>query len=105
MAKHLIVPDTQCKDGDNFEFLSWIGQYILDQRPDTVIHLGDFADMESLSSYDVGKKSFEGKRYIKDIQAAHVAMNIFVYRDWETDRKSTRLNSSHSAKSRMPSSA
>ena len=24
---------------------------------------------------------------------------------WETDRKSTRLNSSHSAKSRMPSSA
>ena len=27
------------------------------------------------------------------------------YRDWETDRKSTRLNSSNSAKSRMPSSA
>ena len=30
---------------------------------------------------------------------------LLVYRDWETDRKSTRLNSSHSAKSRMPSSA
>ena len=30
---------------------------------------------------------------------------ILPYRDWETDRKSTRLNSSHSAKSRMPSSA
>ena len=30
---------------------------------------------------------------------------IKAYRDWETDRKSTRLNSSHSAKSRMPSSA
>ena len=30
---------------------------------------------------------------------------IIEYRDWETDRKSTRLNSSHSAKSRMPSSA
>ena len=29
----------------------------------------------------------------------------YYYRDWETDRKSTRLNSSHSAKSRMPSSA
>ena len=28
-----------------------------------------------------------------------------IYRDWKTDRKSTRLNSSHSAKSRMPSSA
>ena len=31
--------------------------------------------------------------------------NYLPYRDWETDRKSTRLNSSHSAKSRMPSSA
>ena len=28
-----------------------------------------------------------------------------LYRDWETDRKSTRLNSSHSGESRMPSSA
>ena len=30
---------------------------------------------------------------------------IHKYRDWETDRKSTRLNSSHSRASRMPSSA
>ena len=27
------------------------------------------------------------------------------YRDWETDRKSTRLNSSHSGEARRPSSA
>ena len=27
------------------------------------------------------------------------------YRDWETDRKSTRLNSSHSGESRIPASA
>ena len=31
--------------------------------------------------------------------------NPETYRDWETDRKSTRLNSSHSRASRMPSSA
>ena len=34
-----------------------------------------------------------------------IAISGGTYRDWETDRKSTRLNSSHSAKSRMPSSA
>ena len=33
------------------------------------------------------------------------SVRLQAYRDWETDRKSTRLNSSHSAKSRMPSSA
>ena len=31
--------------------------------------------------------------------------NTLEYRDWETDRKSTRLNSSHITRSRMPSSA
>ena len=30
---------------------------------------------------------------------------MVAYRDWETDRKSTRLNSSHSGEARMPSSA
>ena len=32
-------------------------------------------------------------------------INKKYYRDWETDRKSTRLNSSHLKLSRMPSSA
>ena len=42
-----------------------------------------------------------------DVEAAELKPKeiMEVYRDWETDRKSTRLNSSHSAKSRMPSSA
>ena len=32
-------------------------------------------------------------------------LQLISYRDWETDRKSTRLNSSHITRSRMPSSA
>ena len=34
-----------------------------------------------------------------------ILVNPTEYRDWETDRKSTRLNSSHEIPSRMPSSA
>ena len=34
-----------------------------------------------------------------------VVVMVDAYRDWETDRKSTRLNSSHITRSRMPSSA
>ena len=37
-------------------------------------------------------------------RAAKICPSSF-YRDWETDRKSTRLNSSHLKLSRMPSSA
>lgn len=39
-----------------------------------VIQIGDFADMASLSSYDTGKRSFEGRRYNKDIEAVHSAL-------------------------------
>ena len=40
-----------------------------------------------------------------DIQGVKFVCANTDYRDWETDRKSTRLNSSHSGESRMPSSA
>ena len=36
---------------------------------------------------------------------AYIFDGVRGYRDWETDRKSTRLNSSHLKLSRMPSSA
>ena len=45
------------------------------------------------------------ERLLKTVEDPTEKAKIKSYRDWETDRKSTRLNSSHSAKSRMPSSA
>lgn len=74
MTKHFIIPDVQIREGDDFTFLTNIGKYIVEKKPDVIVCLGDFADMPSLSSYDVGKKSFEGRRYAKDIQAAQGAM-------------------------------
>lgn len=76
--RHGVIPDTQCKPGQDFKFLRRVGQYLADQQPERIICLGDFADMESLSSYDRGKKSFEGRRYKKDIEAAHRAMDILM---------------------------
>ena len=46
-----------------------------------------------------------GHSYTDDVDSRYDFYTRSAYRDWETDRKSTRLNSSHSAKSRMPSSA
>ena len=44
-------------------------------------------------------------KFTKRLGANRVGSTSICYRDWETDRKSTRLNSSHSGESRMPSSA
>ena len=41
----------------------------------------------------------------KTLMCGWLGTDWICYRDWETDRKSTRLNSSHSGESRMPSSA
>lgn len=76
--KHLVIPDCQVTSTSPTDHLKWIGQYIVDKQPDVVVQLGDFADMESLSSYDKGKKQYEGRRYIKDIDAAHAAMRILM---------------------------
>src|SRR5574340_372298 len=74
MVTHLVIPDTQVKEGVPTEHLEWIGKYAAEKKPDVIVCLGDFADMPSLSSYDKGKKSFEGRRYTKDIEAAKEAM-------------------------------
>lgn len=66
---HIIIPDTQVKPGVNTDHLTHIGKYIADHRPDVIIHIGDHFDMPSLSSYDKGKRSFEGRRYVEDIKA------------------------------------
>lgn len=74
----LVIPDAQVKPGVPLEHLRWLGNYIVQKRPDVIVNIGDFADMASLSSYDVGKKSFEGRRYTKDIEAVHQGMDTLL---------------------------
>jgi hypothetical protein len=76
--KHLIIPDCQVKDGVPLEHLEWIGNYIVDKQPDVLVCIGDFADMPSLSEYDKGKKSFEGRRYKVDIETTKKAMDMLL---------------------------
>ena len=70
MTTHLLIPDTQVKDGVNMDHLEALGNWIVEHRPQRIIHIGDHADMPSLSAYDKGKKSFEGRRYLKDVDAS-----------------------------------
>ena len=73
--KIFVIPDVQAKPGNDFSFLTRVGRYIAEKEPDHLVMIGDWADMASLSSYDKGKKSFEGRRYKKDIEAAERAMD------------------------------
>ena len=74
----LVIPDVQLRDGDDTAFLTAIGRYIVDKKPTTVVCIGDFSDMPSLSSYDVGKKAFEGRRYSIDVAAVRRGMDCLL---------------------------
>ena len=71
---HVWIPDVQAKAGVNTDHLTHVGNFIAEKRPDVIVCIGDFWDMPSLSSYDKGKLSFEGRRYVKDIDAGRQAM-------------------------------
>lgn len=75
MVKHLVIPDLQVRPGVPLDHLDWVGQYIVDKKPDVIVQIGDFADMHSLSSYDAGRRAGEGARYREDILVAKEAMS------------------------------
>ncbi|MNK14258.1 hypothetical protein D3C87_323570 [compost metagenome] len=74
----LIIGDTQCKPNHDLSYCSHIGQFIAERQPDVIVHIGDHYDFEALSSYDRGKKSFEGRRLIADIEAGHKGMELIM---------------------------
>jgi len=92
---HIVIPDTQAKNDVPTDHLNWIGNYIVEEyhdKPIKIIHIGDHADMPSLSMYDKGKKSMEGRRVKADLEAANEAWRILnqpLY-DFNDNRRKTK---------------
>ena len=63
------------------------------------------SEMPDLFLLDLMMPQPDGFRLCRMLREEPLFMRTPDYRDWETDRKSTRLNSSHEFVSRMPSSA
>lgn len=87
---HLVIGDTQVKEGVPIGHLGWIGRYIVDQFAEqdlAIIHLGDHWDMPALSQYDKGKKAMEGRRYRRDIVAGNVGFDHLNAPLWQYNHK------------------
>ena len=85
--KHLFTVAAKCGiKPENIHFMDMVEKYHFFQRNESFLwHLDD--------------------NYIECREINQNTKTVARYRDWETDRKSTRLNSSHITRSRMPSSA
>jgi len=80
---HIIIPDPHSHYEHNNQRAIWLGNLINDIRPDTVIMLGDSADMPSLSGFEKGRASFHGRTYRADINS-HLDFND---RLWSTVKR------------------
>lgn len=59
------------------DHIAWAARYAADKRPQTIVQGGDFFDFPSLSEWDRGKMSAEGRRYVDDVEAGNAALKLF----------------------------
>jgi len=91
LTKILVVADTQCKPQHDLDYMRAIGNYVAAKRPDVIVHIGDHYDFESLSSYDKGKASFEGRRLKADIEAGNKGMELMLQPIWNLQIQQKRF--------------
>jgi len=70
----LVIPDTQVKAGVDIRHIEACGNYIAVHKPDVIVVIGDWWDMQSLSRYGT-KLELEGTRVVDDLQVGVDAMN------------------------------
>lgn len=59
------------------DHIEWAAKYAAVKRPDVIVIAGDWYDMPSLSSYDEGRLSSEGRRVSDDLDAGREALLRF----------------------------
>ncbi len=77
--RHLVIPDTQIRPGDDTTHLDWAARAALKYLPDVIVMIGDWWDMPSLSMHDApGSAEANGRNVLCDIQAGNEAFERFV---------------------------
>lgn len=88
--KVLVIGDTHCMPDVSNERMEALGRFVLQEQPDLIVHIGDWADMPSLSRFDVGSVRAEGRRYVDDIRSANDALVAFDRPIIEYNRRQAR---------------
>lgn len=77
--KLVVIPDIQAAPGSDLSMCRWAMEYIIEHyagQEIVIVNIGDTYDFPSLSSYDQGKKSMEGRRTLADLEAGDEAFAI-----------------------------
>lgn len=75
--KLIFIPDTQIRKGIPIFHIPAIARYIVEQKPDYIVIIGDWWDMPSLSVFN-SKLQADGSRLRDDIDAGWLGMDLFL---------------------------
>lgn len=70
MKTHLVIGDAHADPKVSNRRFDWLGEFILETRPDVIVDIGDWVDMASLSTYDKGRQTAWGNSFLKDCEAS-----------------------------------
>jgi len=72
--RHFVIPDCQVRPGVHLDHLDWIGDAIVEYRPDVVVCIGDWFDFPSLNGHEQpGSYFLENQRYKNDVDVGNKA--------------------------------
>ena len=73
----LVIGDSHVSNDQNLGRFEALGNWIVENKPDTVLSIGDFMDFKSLSAWDMNKRLLmEGRRYQAEIEAGNNALDL-----------------------------
>jgi len=69
----LVIPDSHSNPSTDNRRYDWLGNFIIDTRPDVIVDIGDWADMATLGNYNKGTKKAWGALYKDEVEACRDA--------------------------------
>jgi len=75
----LIIGDAHVEAGENLKRFINLGHYIVDTQPDNIVIIGDFVSLDSLSAWDLNKRSrMEGRRFNEELKFGCLALQCIM---------------------------
>lgn len=76
MIKVVVIGDAHVDDEQSLDRFDVASKFILDQRPEYIVSIGDFLTLNCLSAWDRDKRlNMEGRRYSKEMEAGNEALD------------------------------
>lgn len=76
MRTTLCIGDSHVEANEDLRRFDVLGELIADKQPDTIINMGDFLSLDSLSAWDMNKRAkMEGRRFAEELESGREAVS------------------------------